>query len=337
MGVSESGCIIASIFFLSAALPIQANRGNSDQVSPTVTASSQAPARDSQDYVLGPEDQIKIWALGFEEISEKPIRIDPSGYIDLPMLGRFKAAGLTVEQLKTQLLERLANDVKAPHASVEIIEFGSQPVSVLGAVNQPGVHQLRGRKTLAEIISMAGGLKQDAGFTIKITRDARWGPIPLPNATKDPSGQFSTAEVKVTELLAAKNPGQNILIRPHDVITVPTAETVAVIGAVRKPGTFDLKDRESISVLEALSMAEGLGPTPAPQNAKILRATAGSTQRQEVPIDLRKVLAGKGEDIALRPNDILLVPTSTPKKAGIRAMEAIIQTATGVMIWRGPF
>src|SRR5581483_7986366 len=108
-------------------------------------------------------DSIKIWPLDVGEITDKPIKIDTSGNIDLPLLGRIQAGGLTVDQFEADLLQRLHSEVRSPRVSVEVVEFGSQPVTIMGAVNQPGVHQLQGRKTLAEVLSMAGGLKADCG------------------------------------------------------------------------------------------------------------------------------------------------------------------------------
>ena len=289
----------------------------------------------AQDYVLGPDDQLKIWALGFEEITDKPFRIDPGGYLDLPMIGRVQAAGMTIEQLKSELLEKLKRMVRQPDVSISIAEYGSQPVSVIGAVNQPGVHQLQGRRSLAEVLSMAGGLRPDSGPEIVITREMQWGPIPLPDAAPDSTGHYSTADIKVNDLLDAKNPAQNILIRPHDVITIPPSQSISVIGAVQKPGAFPMNTRTNVSVLEALAMAGGYAPQPQPQNAKILRVVPGSMDRKEIPVDLRKITAGKGEDIVLRANDILLVPTSMPKRAGVKIGEAALSAAVGVAIWRG--
>lgn len=300
----------------------------------TLSIRTAAPAEDVT-YVMGPDDQLKIWALGVEEISDKPVRIDPSGDIDLPIAGRVHAAGLSVEQLKAELEHRLGREVRKPEVTVEIVEYGSQPVTVLGAVNHPGVLQLSGRKTVAEILSMAGGLSSAAGPYVKISRQTNWGKIPLASAQPDATGAFSVATLKVQSLLAGTTPTDNILIRPHDTITVPTAEMFYVVGAVKKPGSFALNERESVSVLQALSMAEGLGPTPKAQNSKILRTVPGSGDREEIPVDLKKILAGKGEDQALRANDILFVPESTAKKAVTRAAEAAIQTASGVIIW-GP-
>lgn len=180
---------------------------------------------------------------------------------------------------------------------------------------------------------MADGLRQDAGPRINISRQIAYGAIPLPTAKTDATGKFSVAEVSVKDLLAGRNPSENIPIFPHDVVTVPAAEAVFVMGAVRKPGEIALKDNPSISVLQALASAEGLGLTPAPQNATIVRFVEGTPERKEIPVDLKKIQEGKAEDIAMRPKDILYVPQSGPKKAGARALEAAIQAATGMAIW----
>jgi len=287
------------------------------------------------EYVLGPADQIKIWALGLEEISNQPIRIDPAGYIDLPLLGRLRVGGLTVEKLKALLVEKLSAEVRVPVVSVDIVEYGSQPVSIVGAVASPGVHQLRGRKTLIEMLSLAGGIRADAGSVVKITRTIEQGLIPLPNAKTDDSGRFSVAELKVKDLLSATQPAENILIRPHDTIGIPTTEMIYVMGAVKKPGAFPLNDKVPLSVLQALSMAEGLGPAPSPQSAKILRGSPGGAARTEIPVNLKKILSGNAKDVGLQPNDILFVPESGARRASVRVIEAAIQTASGVIIWRG--
>ena len=303
---------------------------------PAASAAKPVQSEEKSSYVLGPDDQLKIWALGMEEITDKPVKIDPGGNIDVAGVGQLHAGGLTVEQFKALLVERLSKQIIHPQVSIEIVDFGSQPVSVMGAVNHPGVHQLGGRKTLAEVLSQAEGLRPDAGPIVTISREIRYGPIPLPTSKPDSTGRFSVAEVNVKELMAGSKPAENILVSPHDVITVPTAEVVYVIGEVKKPGEVQLKDRGSISVLQALSSAEGFGQTPAPQDSKIVRIVPGTQERTDIPVDLRKVMAGKAEDVALRPNDILVVPPSGPKKVAARIAEAAIQTTTGVIIWRRP-
>jgi polysaccharide export outer membrane protein len=155
----------------------------------------------------------------------------------------------------------------------------------------------------------------------------------LPDAKEDATGQFMTAEVKVKGLMDATLPEANIQIRAHDVITVPRAELVYVLGKVKRPGGFPLAERESISVLQALAMAEGVEPGALTQGAKILRASAGSTAPVEIPIDVRKMLANAAPDQPLRPNDVLFVPSSAMKTVGVKILETGLQMATGVVIW----
>ena len=190
-------------------------------------------------------------------------------------------AGLSVEQLEAALTARLKEYLQDPVVTVSVSEFRSQPVSVLGAVNNPGVHQIRGRKTLFEVISEAGGLKNEAGNAIKITRRKEFGPIPLAGAAADPSGEFTVAEISVKSVMEARNPQENIQVQPNDVISVPRAELVYVIGAVKRAGGFVLSEREQISVLQALSMAEGLDRVASAPNARILRAAGGGVPVQK--------------------------------------------------------
>lgn len=285
-------------------------------------------------YILGPEDQISIHVPDAEEISDKPVRIDMNGNVRLPVVGRLKAGGRTAEQLETDIASRLKQFLKAPDVAVSITEFRSQPVSVLGSVKTPGVHQLQGRKTLIEILSLAGGLTDDAGHSVKITRTMDNGPVPLKNAVTDLSGNFSVAEVNLKGIMNALNPEENIIIRSNDVISVPRAEMVYVTGEVTKPGGYVLGDRETLSVLQALSLAGGLVRSAAAQNTRILRpATPGAT-RNEIIVDVKKILAGKSNDVPLQADDILFIPTSTPKRAAIRAMESALQIGTGLAVYR---
>jgi polysaccharide export outer membrane protein len=285
-------------------------------------------------YVLGPEDQLVIRVVDIEEVTDKPFRIDMRGNINLPVVGRLHAGGLTVEELETDLSTRFEAVLQHPTVTVFVSEFRSQPVSVLGAVRTPGVHQIRGSKSLFEVLSLAGGLSPDAGSAIKITRLKSAGPLPLPGATDDSSGDYEVAQVAVKSVMDAKNPKDNIQVLPDDVVTVPKADLVYVIGAVHRSGGFVLSEKEKISVLQALSLAEGLDRTAAPKDAKIMRSVAESDTRQEIQVNLKEILAGKSGDVSLRANDILFVPTSGAKSALARGVEVAIQMGTGLAIYR---
>jgi polysaccharide biosynthesis/export protein len=306
--------------------------GEVSSVQPKVTANQ---VQASPDYVLGPGDIITIQAVGVEELSAsaKPRGVDPGGHIDLPFIGRLKVAGLTLLQLKAELINRLKVYVKEPDVAVSISEFRSQPVSILGYVNTSGVHQLQGRKTLAEIMSMAGGFRPEAGPVARITRRLEFGPIPLPGASNDPTGQFSVAEVDLKGVMDGLKPEQNILIQPYDVISVPKADIVYIIGEVKKNGGFVLNGKKKVYVMEALAMAEGLQPNANKRKVEILRLVPGSEERKRVPVDLKNIFAGKAVDVAMQPEDILLVPGSIGKNLRTRAAESAVSAVTSMITW----
>ncbi|MBV8707245.1 MAG: polysaccharide biosynthesis/export family protein [Acidobacteriaceae bacterium] len=285
-------------------------------------------------YVLGPGDQISIHVVSCEEINDKPIPIDLSGMVHLPLVGDLKVSGSTIQQLQAEITDQLKQYLLHPDVSVSVVEFRSQPVSVVGAVKTPGVQQVQGRKTLLEMLSLAGGLDPSAGSVLKITRQQQWGPVPLPNAVEDATKQFSIAEINLKSLIQAKHPEENISIKPHDIIAIPRAETIYVIGEVQKSGSYMLSDVDQITVLQALSMAGGLNQMARARETRILRRMPGSIERTEIPVDLSKLLNGRSPDIRMQPDDILFVPNNVPKRAAIRAIEAAVQIGTGVAIWR---
>jgi polysaccharide export outer membrane protein len=303
-----------------------------------VPAAAQDAAQTGTSYVLGPNDQITIRALDAEELSDKAYRVGQDGDLTLPMIGRVKAAGFTPAQLESELAGKLEKYIRHPKVAVTVTEFHSQPVSVIGAVTTPGILQLQGQKTLVEVLAMAGGLRADAGQTATVTRRQEWGILPLSSVRVDQTGQVSVAEVRLKDVLQARNPEQNITIRPNDIISVPRAETIYVLGAVRKAGGFVLNERDALSVLQVLSLAEGLDRTAAPQKAKILRMAPGATRRTEVPVNLKQIFSGKATDVVLQPDDILFIPDSTEKRAALRTLEALMsigQTAgAGVVLYR---
>jgi polysaccharide export outer membrane protein len=141
--------------------------------------------------------------------------------------------------------------------------------------------------------------------------------------------------VSLDDLLSSKSPVDNILILPNDIISIPRAEIVYVVGDVRKAGGFQLSSHPTISLLQALSLAEGMDRDAAPQKSKILRqAPGGDGKAVEIPVDITQIFAGKAPDIPLQGNDVLFVPNSAAKSGSRRAVDAILQAATGLAIYR---
>jgi len=329
MMVCQSRAVLSLIAGLTTALSMGVAQSPS-----SLPPTPQAPAT----YVLGPGDQVTVQLTpSGEEVNGKLWRIDEAGDLTVPMAGTVHAGGLTTHGLASVLTERYRVYFRSPQVIVSVSEMRSQPVSIMGAVNAPGVHQLQGRKTLIEVLALAGGLRGDAGYRVKITRRSEWGPIPLPGAIADKDG-VSVAEVALRGLMEAVDPSQNIAIMPDDVLTVPVADMIYVIGDVHKSGGFVLGERRQISVLEALALSEGLGPTARSDAARILRvndqANGGADSRTELPVNIKKILAGQATDVAMQSNDILFVPVNGAKRLGLGALQQMVTVGTGLAIYR---
>lgn len=344
-----------SSFFTSAALYCsllaalacaQATSVNPDsQAVPTPTSGTlTAPATRpvpagplAEGYVLGPHDLLLIRVVDMEELGDEPYSIDVNGNLNLPRVGRIHAAGMTVEQLEDALTARYKDYLQDPIVNITVTEFRSQPVSVLGAVEKPGVMQIQGNKTLYEVVSEAGGLREYAGNTIEVARRMEYGELPLRDAKTDPTGKYSIASLNIRDVMSGKNPQDNIPVKPYDTITIPRADLVYVLGSVNKAGGFPLAERERITALEAVSLAEGLEHNAAAKSARILRTDDVTHAHTEIMINLKQIMDGKTEDVPLMANDVLYVPNNTAKAISSRAIEALISAGTGVLIYSRTF
>jgi polysaccharide biosynthesis/export protein len=282
--------------------------------------------------VLGGGDEITLRDSDVEELNGKVFQVGEDGTIGLPIIGRVRVAGLTVAEFERALNDKLRVYVKEPKTTVASVQYRSRPVSVIGAVTNPGVYQITAPRTLVQMLSVAGGLRSDAGSWLVITRkDPRETSHPT-----QPGADFATGvteiRIPLTGLLNGADSRAGMFVVPNDVISVAKAEMIFVMGDVRKPGGFVLGDREQLSLIRALSLAEGLQGSASARHAKVLRES--STGRSEIPVDIAKILDGKGPDLMLLPDDVLYVPTNAGKKIAIRSIEAAIQAGTGIAIWR---
>jgi polysaccharide export outer membrane protein len=300
---------------------------------PGVAAGTNPPDRS---YILGPEDLLSIRVSDIEEFSPQnlaPVRIDARGDIRLPIVGRIHAAGITADQLEGQISKQLLTVMKDPDVMIGLIESKSHPVSILGAVKNPGVYQITGKQTLFQVLSLAGGVSQDAGNVVKITRDVAVGALPLKDVRSDVSGRFYVGQLELRSMMEADRPDENIDVLSNDVISLPKADLVYVVGAVKKPGGFVLSEKEHMSALQALSLAEGLDTAAAAKNARILRQDEPGQDRNEVNVNLQRILSGQDRDISLRANDILFIPTNTSRNIAVKSIEVAIALGTGMAIY----
>ena len=315
--------------------------------SDTVFTSPSGGGRVGPDYVLGPEDVLTISVLDVPDLTET-VRVENDGNVDVKLLGRVKAAGLTTKDFQAELEadwgEKYLED---PHVTVFVREFHARPVAVIGAVEKPALYQIPSTRTLIEVLSMAGGLSKRssgaAGHYVFVTRKSGFHDLPeAVGLLPLPAGHPTQVRIDLRQLLVSHNEAINIDIQPYDEVSVPKAGVVYVVGAVKKPGGFLLEDQDSVTLLQALALAEGFSGSPNKQAARVVRrGDDGSVTT--IPVDLGKLMRSnkkkdyvdKDDDLELYANDILIVPDSTSKYVGKRGVEEAITVITGIAIWRG--
>ena len=295
----------------------------------------QRPVSAEPEFTLGVGDQIAVHVANLDDMPTAPLRIGPNGMLDFPLIGQVQASGMTVSQLRTELSAKLSKYINTPDVTVNLVESTSRPVSVVGEVVNPGMRQMVGPQRLLDVISMAGGLKPDAGPNVLITREPQWGKLQAGAVTEDQATHSYSTRLPLDSLLALKAPENNIFMEPGDTVSVPRAELIYVVGDVKKPGGFELTTHNTMELLHAVSLAEGLVPNNAASHARILRPSPnGDGPVSQIPIDIPKILAGKDKDVPLFANDILFVPHSGFKAGSQRAIEAAIGLTTGILIYR---
>ncbi|HEV2175935.1 MAG TPA: polysaccharide biosynthesis/export family protein [Terriglobia bacterium] len=308
-------------------------------VFPSTTVASGA-----EQYLISADDTLEIYVLDVPEISRE-YRVDPAGSIVIPLLSEpLEAAGLTPRQLSQQISDELrkAGMVSHPHVSVQVKASRVHSIAIAGAVKKPQIYPLFSTTTLLDALSQAEGLADDAGNTAIITRgDIALHAEQMPGGSggegttvaDPPAGRVQSVDLR--KLLEEGDPASNVVLYPGDRVTVQRAGIVYVVGAVNRAGGFVLKnDREQMTVLKAVALADNLKSTAEPKKALIIRKDGAAPGRQ-IPVDLGKILAGRASDQTLLANDILFVPDSAGKKALHRAGEAAAQAAA-LLIYRVP-
>ncbi len=317
--------------------------GHADSIRSIPEATSVAPTpAATEDYVISPDDELDIEVLDVAELS-RSYRVSPGGMLTVPLLAQpIRAAGKTPLQLAQSIAGQLreAGMVSHPQVTVQVKASRLHSVAIAGAVKKPQMYQILGKTTLLDALAQAEGLADDAGNAAIITRGeisaARLGGDARPgqgdgDARLDPG----TIRVDLKRLMEQGDATLNYDLYPGDRVTVQRAGIVYVVGAVNRAGGFVLKnDREQMTVLKALALAEFVKSTAATKKTVIIRGnpkTAGGAQ--EIPIELDKMLKGHAKDRVLLANDILFIPDSTSKRAIHRAGEAAAQAAS-LLVYR---
>ena len=320
----------------SAVAPVSPDASSQASTGASETTNILLNSRIGPNYVIGPEDVLTIDVFDVPELSKLEVEVGNDGNISVPLLGNVKAAGLTQHQLRDELAQKWGEKyLQHPQVMLTIKDFKSRPVSVVGAVAKPGEYYLTGRRTLVEVLAMAGGpanLGASAGKEVMVERPGGFQDLPPADGLTQTAPDKVSVELK--KLLYNQDTDLNIEIKPFDIVSVSRAGIVYVVGAVNRPGGYVLDNKDSVSVLEAIAMAQGVGVNARSGDARIVRRSNSGTQTA-VPINLKKVLAGKAPDVTLAANDILFVPNSTAKAVGKTSIGSAIGLITGLVIYRG--
>jgi polysaccharide export outer membrane protein len=290
------------------------------------------------DYVITPGDDLDVSVLEVPDLS-KTYKVTPSGDMFISVLQNpILASGLTPQQLAGEIAERLksAGMLNDPRITVQVVHSRLHSIAIVGAVKHPQIYPLFGQTTVLDALSQAEGLDVDAGNTAVIDR-GEIGLKALGSAEGDSSDHPATVKIDLVKLLENGDASQNLVLYPGDRLTVQRAGIVYVVGAVTKSGGFVLRDdRQQMTVLKAVALAENVKSTAEPKKAVIIRKIAGGGDSSvDIPVPLDKILKGRAKDQPLLANDILFVPDSAAKRALHRAGEAAAQGAA-LTVYRIP-
>jgi len=295
-----------------------------------VMALAVAGAPVAQEYTIGPGDVLKITVWGHDDLS-KDYPVAQDGRVPFPLIGSVPAVGLTTTDLARRIRDLLEKDYLVnPQVIVGVKDYLSKKVNVMGEAEKPGLFYLTGPTTLLELLSKAGGLSKTAGKDLVLVR------------TEGADGKAHTAGSVILRLDVRKiqsgDVKENILLQNGDMMFVPKASAFFVLGEVNKPGTFPL-DKET-SVLEAITLAGGYGPTAAASGVKVLRRNADGKQ-ETLALDLAGAVP-KDKGFRLQEGDTVLVPKGNTffvfgevKKPGAYQLDKETNVLEGITIAGG--
>lgn len=294
------------------------------------TAASSAPARSSVDhsasdsrYRIGPGDVLDVKVFNKPQFTRDGVKVDPRGRIRMPLIKEeIEAACHTEEELEANITELLKEFIREPQVTVQIKEYLAEPVAVLGAVRAPSRFQLQRRVSLLEILTFVNGPADNAGRTIQVVHTNS-------RADCEQKGQSGSGETLASQIDYYKlsdtlrgDEKSNPFLRAGDVVSIPVADQVFVIGNVIHPTAIALT--EPMTVSRAIAMAGGTAMDTKKNAIQIIRQIVGTTDKQEIVVDLDAINRHKAEDVVLVANDIVDVPASGGKRFLRSLMGAVV-------------
>lgn len=265
---------------------------------------------------IAPGDLIHISVFDVPEMTQD-VRVGSKGEAQLALVGTVMLAGLTGDEAAETIASELRNRklLLQPQVNVLIKEFSSQGVSVIGEVQHPGVYQVLGARTLLDLISMAGGLTNTADTKITVKRRR---------------GEEQNLTVKLKTDDPNTSLANNVQVYPGDLIVVPRAGIVYVLGDVNRPGGFVMQDSGRISLLQALAQAGGASKSASLSKAVLMHRNGEGYQTTKLHVD--KMQKGEQPDLELQANDILFIPNNRLKNA-MTGTQAVVSSLGSASIY----
>lgn len=263
-------------------------------------------------YRIGFQDTLEITIFRHPELSQV-VNVSPDGTILMPRIDKpIVAVCKTERELKASVETLYKNYLKNPFVNVRAVQQLSQPFAVIGAVEKPGSFYLNRKIRLLELLAFAGGPKVDkAGAKIQVARVGN-----VAGCTENIEGEDTDKQVvflgfKTNDVMAGK---ENPWMQPGDIVSVLEAEEAYVVGNVNKPSKISLK--ETVTLTQAIAIAEGLDDTAKTDKVVIQRQASGSQIKTEIAYNLKDIRDKKVPDPVLEPNDI--VEVSNDKNKSLR-------------------
>jgi polysaccharide biosynthesis/export protein len=270
----------------------------------TAAQSTSSPA----DYRIGPDDlvQITLYNIPEQEARATPrtviLRVSQQGVIVVPLIGELPVKGMTTGDVERELHKRYAKYIRTPQVGVMITEY-RQRVSVMGAVQKPGVFELTGPKSVIDMLALAGGVTERAGNQVHVYRQDNQGG--RQSMVIDLMLLANSAGVMADDKSAV---ALNSPLQAGDVVNVPQAGMFFVDGAVGKPGSYPLGRNYTLS--QALATAGGVDRELADYGAVTINRRHGANKMETINVNLDTVMAGTAADPQVMPDDVILVPMS---------------------------
>ncbi|MFZ0964023.1 MAG: polysaccharide biosynthesis/export family protein [Terriglobia bacterium] len=280
------------------------------------------------DYLINLGDELDVYVFDVPELSRTYL-VNPAGTIIVPLLPKpVQAAGLTSDQIARAMEEafRQSGRLRHPEISVSVKQSRTRSVAVEGAVKTPQVLPMVWREKLVDAITQCGGLADDAGTYATITR----GSLAMRDLALEGGPANPTLTVELNKVMDVTDPASTIEVWPGDRVSVARAGVFYVLGEVRSPGGYSLRNgRDQLTVLRALAMVGDATSVAKKSKAMIIRKDPKAPNgREEINLDLKSILAGRSPDPVLQADDILFVPGSGGKKA-LHTLTSVPATVVG--------